>query len=89
MAAAMMGRSAGMRQSLASRLLDDTLARDHNTMTGLPFANTMGARSLVNAKPPQRSNLPPEPPSEFFFEYNFDENGVLFYLGTLGKRRLW
>jgi len=28
-------------------------------------------------------------PSEFAFEYNFDENGVLYYLGSLGKRRNW
>jgi len=29
------------------------------------------------------------PPTEFFYEYNFDENGVLYYLGTYGKKRNW
>ena len=29
------------------------------------------------------------PPAEFFFDHNFDEKGALYYLGSLGKRRLW
>lgn len=28
-------------QSLAVKMLDDTFARNENTLTGLPFANTM------------------------------------------------
>lgn len=60
-------------------------------MTGMPFTGQM-MRSSVNAKAPQRMNQPPiltEPPQEFFYDYNFDENGVLYYLGTFGKRRMW
>lgn len=59
----------------------------------MPFAATQGRRSPRAARPPQNimatmhRNEPP--PTEFFFEYNFDENGVLYYLGTLGKRRNW
>ena len=30
-----------------------------------------------------------EVPSEFFYEHNFDENGVLYYLGSAGRRRMW
>ena len=30
-----------------------------------------------------------EAPTDFFFEYNLDENGVLYWLGSGGKRRLW
>ena len=30
-----------------------------------------------------------EQPTEFLFEYNFDENGALYYLGSFGKKRLW
>ena len=29
------------------------------------------------------------PPTEFVFDHNFDEKGALYYLGSLGKRRLW
>ena len=28
-------------------------------------------------------------PTEFFFDHNFDEKGALYYLGSLGRRRLW
>jgi hypothetical protein len=38
----------------------------------------MGATSTVPARP-----------SEFIYEYDFDENGALFYLGSFGKKRLW
>lgn len=71
-------------------MLDDTFARNENTLTGLPFANTMQKHQL-SAKPPQRMHqqLPPLEPTEFNFEYNFDENGVLYYLGSMAKRRNW
>lgn len=26
---------------------------------------------------------------EFIYEYDFDENGVFFYLGTYGRKRAW
>ena len=65
----------------------------------MPFmSNTMGAqRSNVNARPPQRNISPlmghqqqmDAVPSEFIFEYNFDEQGILYYLGSMGRRRLW
>lgn len=74
------------------QLLNDSLSRDFNPMTGLPFANTMGRSMNLNSRPPQRGNQPPaltETPSEFVFEYNFDEYGVLYYLGSMGRRRLW
>lgn len=28
-------------------------------------------------------------PDEFIYEYDFDENGLLFFLGTYGKTRPW
>jgi E3 ubiquitin-protein ligase HECTD1 len=31
----------------------------------------------------------PTRPTEFIYEYDFDENGALFYLGSFGKKRLW
>jgi len=31
----------------------------------------------------------PEAPSEFVYELDFDENGVLFFLGSHGKQKLW
>ena len=80
-----------MRQSLAVKLLDESLVRDQNSLTGQQFANTMG-RSAVNSRPPQRTNQPPalsEPPTEFYFDHNFDENGILHYLGSMGKRMRW
>lgn len=49
-------------------------------------------------KPPQRNanqmtigstNLLQERPTEFLYEYDFDENGALYYLGSFGKKRLW
>lgn len=55
-------------------------------------ANTMGFRQSANARTPQRMNQVPaltEVPSEFFYEHNFDDNGVLYYLGSAGKRRMW
>lgn len=56
------------------------------------YSNTIGRQS-VNSRAPQRMNQAPasltEVPTEFFYEHNFDENGVLFYLGTAGKRRMW
>ena len=30
-----------------------------------------------------------ERPSEFNYEYDFDENGALFFLGSHGKRKLF
>ena len=70
---------------------------NHNmTMQQQPgnfFQNSMGGgRTNSNAKPPQRqsfSAVNPGPPSEFFFEYNFDEYGILYHLGTMGRRRNW
>ena len=64
-----------------------------NPMTGMPFANSM-RRSPKAARPPQAimsmmHRQQEAPPSEFYFEYNFDENGILYYLGTFGKRRNW
>lgn len=32
---------------------------------------------------------PLDAPTDFYFEYNLDENGVLYWLGSGGKRRLW
>ena len=29
------------------------------------------------------------PPSEFLYEYDMDENGALFFLGSFGKKRIW
>jgi len=28
-------------------------------------------------------------PTEFLYEYDFDENGALYYLGSCGKKRVW
>ena len=28
-------------------------------------------------------------PSEFIFEYDMDENGALFFLGSFGKKRIY
>ena len=28
-------------------------------------------------------------PTEFIYSYDFDENGALFFLGTMGKRKPW
>lgn len=30
-----------------------------------------------------------ERPSEFVFDYDFDENGALYFLGSFGKKRIW
>jgi hypothetical protein len=30
-----------------------------------------------------------ERPTEFIYEYDFDENGALFFLGSFGKKRIW
>lgn len=30
-----------------------------------------------------------ERPSQFFYEHDFDENGVLFYLGSYGRKKMW
>ena len=63
------------------------------TYQGQGPANTLGGyRQTVNARGPQRMNQPPamtEVPSELFYEHNCDENGVLHYLGSAGKRRMW
>jgi hypothetical protein len=49
-------------------------------------------------KPPQRNpskmsitsgGLLQERPTEFIYEYDFDENGALYFLGSFGKKRLW
>ena len=89
-----------VRQSFASRVLNADLAqKEINPMTGLPFANK---KALQQGKPlttshlfqemsvlreSQLNNLPLATKSDFHFEYNFDENGVLYYLGTAGSTR--
>ena len=30
-----------------------------------------------------------EMPTEFRYEYDFDENGALFFLGSSGRRKIW
>ena len=47
----------------------------------MQFAQTMDAAGGSLAKIEQ--------PTEFLFEYNFDENGALYFLGSFGKKRLW
>jgi len=27
--------------------------------------------------------------TDFIFDYNFDEQGILFYLGSMGRSRMW
>lgn len=82
------------KQQRGERLLDfnDNFDGGTNSMTGMPFANTMRP-SLKAARPPQvimsTMHRQSPPPNEFFFDYNFDECGVLYYLGTMGKRRNW
>ncbi len=62
----------------------------------------MLSRSLAlpqtGPKPPQRNAaqmtattgaLLQERPTEFIYEYDFDENGALYFLGSFGKKRLW
>lgn len=29
------------------------------------------------------------PPSEFVYQFDMDENGALFFLGSYGKRKMW
>jgi len=29
------------------------------------------------------------PPSEFSYQYDMDENGLLYFLATQGKRKVW
>lgn len=36
---------------------------------------------------PERAQI--ETPTEFCYEYDFDECGVLFFLGSSGRRKLW
>lgn len=51
----------------------------------------------VGPRPPQNYGRPnkrqPSPeigrPSEFRHEYDMDENGALFFLGSAGKRKMW
>ena len=31
----------------------------------------------------------PERPSEFVFDFDFDENGALYFLGSYGKKRMY
>lgn len=38
---------------------------------------------------PAPVQMAPEAPTEFFFDHNFDEKGALYYLGSIGRRRLW
>ena len=33
--------------------------------------------------------MAPSLPIYFEYQYDFDENGVLFYLGSYGRKRLW
>lgn len=43
------------------------------------------AGSHFNTMPAQ----PLERPSEFVYQYDMDENGALFFLGSFAKKRLW
>ena len=67
-------------------LIKSSLMADHNPMTKQPFASTMKKYAAAPQRHPETTL---EAPSEFCFDYNFDENGVLYYLGTFGKRRNW
>ena len=83
-----------MRQSITGHLLNESVNYDRNQLTGQPYAKSFkqpGFSTTLNSKMPQRGlqNVLFDAPSEFMFEYNFDENGVLYYLGSYGKRRNW
>ena len=75
-------------------MLDAELAsKEINPMTGLPFANRKALQapmnSLLSINDSQASipNTTQQSDLDFAYEFNFDENGVLFYLGSAGKRR--
>ena len=71
--------------------MNDTINnREMNPMTALPFgANTAGPMTNTMGRNYCQPQLQQAPPAEFSFEYNFDENGALYYLGSSGRSRLW
>ena len=84
------------RQSITAQLLNESVNFDRNQLTGQPYAKSFkqpNFNAQLNSRGPQRGfqtqSVMFDAPSEFAFEYNFDENGVLYYLGSLGKRRNW
>ena len=60
-----------------------------NPANRAPLANTMGPQSQQFQQSSLKAAQTYEPPTKFFFDHNFDEKGALYYLGSLGKRRLW
>lgn len=72
------------------------------TSSGNPLAEMMSKSMALpqsGPKPPQKTPGPVnlggtnallnQQPKEFIYEYDFDENGALYYLGSFGKKRIW
>jgi len=61
---------------------------DHLSGTGVKAPQKQFERttSPLNAS---RNQATLDRPSEFAYEYDFDENGALYYLGSFAKKRLW
>lgn len=55
------------------------------------FRNMTLPGHKVGPRPPQKLNqtMASNQQKKFSYEYDFDENGALFFLGSGGKRRLW
>ena len=67
--------------------------------TSLPLSQSMdptrGGWSQESGQPVKKSNLKQNPhfpgktPIEFKYEYDFDDNGALYWLGSFGKQKIW
>ena len=51
-----------------------------------PQAHKQSEQQFASTMPQNKQIVQP---TEFLFEYNFDEQGALYFLGSFGKKRLW
>ena len=98
--AASAGSFPGGLGALLAQAKQAKLQGGHQTPAKLDLLSQSLALPQTGPKPPQKSlaqgantigapNLVKERPSEFIYEYDFDENGALYFLGSFGKKRLW
>jgi hypothetical protein len=55
----------------------------------LPQTGPRAPQKNVNKSMMLESTTQMDRPSEFIFDYDFDENGALYFLGSFGKKRVW
>jgi len=91
----------GMSKTHATTMYNNDRARGIMVQPPMGHTQAFDNAPLMGPRPPQgrfnslhhphrqASPEPAERPSEFRHEYDMDENGALFFLGSSGRRKMW